>query len=217
MTRWQGVAGVAVLLTVAGSLWLRAERPGPALAATTPMPTAAAPAFDTQLFEGLQFAREDGRSFAANALQGKSVLMNCAFTRCSTTCPTSTRQLKLLQDQLAAQATLQVEFVTVSADPLQDTPADLLAYARQAGADLRHWQWLTGSPEAVAQLMERLSGSAGQKGNPLDHPTAWYLIDGFGRRIARFDGVTPDLPRLLREVTRLDQTLGVQARARLAS
>lgn len=173
----------------------------------------AAPGF----FDGLALVRHDGRPFDAAQLKGKTLLVNFAFTTCSTTCPTTLLQLERLRQRLASQGPHEIELVTVSADPLHDTPATLRQYAARLGLKLERWQWLTGQPGPVHTLMERLTGQPGPKNDPLAHPTALNLVDALGRRIARFHGVEMDLPRLERELLNLDRTVGAKARAGLSA
>lgn len=164
-------------------------------------------------FDGLKLMRHDGRPFDARQLKGKTLLVNFAFTTCSTTCPVTLQQMERLRQRLAGLGTHHIEFVTISADPLHDTPASLQRYASRAGLKLERWQWLTGRPEDVYTLMERLTGQRSPANDPLAHPTALNLVDALGRRIARFHGVDVDLPRLEREMLNLDRTVGAKARA----
>lgn len=168
-------------------------------------------AAEPSLFDGHVLVRQDGQAFDLQRLHGKTVLLNLAFTQCSTTCPVTTRQLVELQQRLTATAGHQVEFVTVSADPSSDSPESLRAYAQAHGADLSRWHWLTGDPARVHAFIESLTGRSGPA-KPEEHLSSLLMIDAFGRRIGRFHGVEVDQPRLERELLRLDRGLGVQAR-----
>lgn len=178
-----------------------------ALAATSP------PGF----FDGLRLVRHDGQPFSAATVAGRTVLLNFAFTGCSTTCPMALRQLEELRARLAARGADGIELLTVSADPLGDTPRTLRAFAERQGLRLAHWQLLTGEPSSVFTLMERISGSRGKAGDPLAHPTAFYMLDAHGRLMTRFNGVDADLSRIERELVNLDRTLGVEARRKPAA
>lgn len=176
---------------------------------------AAAPA--PGFFDGLHLVRHDGQPFSAGSVAGRTVLLNFAFTGCSTTCPMALRQLEELRARLAARGADRIELLTVSADPLGDTPRTLRAFADRQGLRLEHWQLLTGAPVSVFTLMERVSGGRGKGGDPLSHPTAFYMLDAHGRLMARFNGVDADLSRIERELVNLDRTLGVEARRKPAT
>lgn len=199
-------------LAVSAVLSAMTPTPEPPKAATPEAPTAPALAFASPL-EGLRLTRQDGAPWLPEALRGKTVLVNFVFTACSTTCPGTTQQLRELQQALAAQSA-QVEFVTVTVDPLSDTPANLQRYAQNQGVDFTHWQWLTGEPAQVERLIQTFGALQGSSRNPQDHLSSLFLIDGFGRVIGRLSGAPVNLDRTQREVLDIDRS--ISARARLA-
>jgi protein SCO1 len=72
------------------------------------------------------------------------------FTRCAGPCPRMSRQMKSLQDLLPASTNLR--FVTLTTDPLYDTPPVLARYADHYQADTNTWMFLTGTKLEVAGL-----------------------------------------------------------------
>jgi len=72
------------------------------------------------------------------------------FTRCAGPCPRMSRQMKSLQDLVPA--TRNVRFVTLTTDPLYDTPAILAKYADHYQADTNTWMFLTGTKLQIAGL-----------------------------------------------------------------
>ena len=99
-----------------------------------PAPPKTPPGFFAHFAE-LHLVDHDARAFRLSGLQGKVVLLNFVFTGCAATCPTQTRELAALQQALPASLRRDVRFVSVSVDPLGDTPALLRAYGQSAGAD----------------------------------------------------------------------------------
>jgi protein SCO1/2 len=159
----------------------------------------------------VRLLRQDGAPLLATSLRGKTVLLNFAFTACSTTCPGTTQQLRQLQQALAEHSA-HIELVTVSVDPLSDTPASLQRYAQAQGVDFTHWQWLTGEPAQVQRLIQHFGVLQGDSRKPEDHLTSLFLIDGFGRVIGRLSGAPVNLERTLRELLEVDRSISIRAR-----
>jgi protein SCO1 len=91
---------------------------------------------------------QDGKSVTADTLRGKVWVAAFFFTHCPTICPRITRRMRALQRDANAHAA-PVTFVSFSVDPENDTPPVLLAYAKQYGADLHNWSFLTGDLAVV--------------------------------------------------------------------
>mgnify|MGYP000394383097 CR=1 FL=1 len=68
------------------------------------------------------------------SLKGRVVLVNFVFTGCSTICPVQTRALADLQAQVPEPLRRQVHFLSISLDPLSDTPQALKAYGMFASS-----------------------------------------------------------------------------------
>lgn len=160
----------------------------------------------TSNFNGTTLRDQDGRPFAPARLAGKTTLYNFVFTGCSTVCPMQTRVLAEVQRGLKPDVRDRVHFVSVSLDPLTDSPAVLKAYARSMGVDLKHWSFVTGRPEDIDKVAERLrlfKTEAGAR-RPDDHATSLWLADREGRLRQRYPGNPPDGARLVAELTQLD-------------
>lgn len=206
-----GIAAAALLLAlVTGvALALRATAPQAASASAS-----ASPSFFDNL-DGLELLDQDGRTFRAAGLAGRIVLLNFVFTGCAATCPTQTRELAALQQALPAPVRRDVRFVSISVDPLGDTPALLRAYGQGAGADFSTWTFATGRPQDVERLGERLRlfRDGASPVRPQDHTTGLWLIDGTGRLMQRYGGASVDIARLADELARLRDLAGATRRA----
>jgi len=151
---------------------------------------------------------QEGRPFRLAALTGKAILYNFVYTGCSTVCPMQTRVLAEVQRGLAAQVREHVHFVSVSLDPLSDSPKVLKAFALRMGADLKHWSFVTGRPSDIDHVADqlRLFKAKPEARRPDDHATSLWLADHEGRLVQRYPGNPPDPARLVSELTQL-QTL----------
>lgn len=157
-------------------------------------------------FRGMQLLDQDGRKFDASALLGRTVLVNFVFTGCSTVCPMQTNALTQVQRQLAPAVRSQVHMLSVSLDPLTDTPQALKAFAQRMGADLASWSFVTGRHKDIERVSEALRLFRPGPGvrRLEDHSTGLWLIDRSGQIRLRYDGNPPDVKRLLREIPALD-------------
>jgi protein SCO1 len=158
-------------------------------------------------FQGLKLKDQEGRPLDAATLRGHLVLVNFVYTGCSTVCPVQTRALADMQRQLPTALRQRVRLLSVSLDPLQDTPQALKNFAKHMGADLGGWTFATGRPQDTERLAKalRLFRPDPNVRKPDDHSTALWLIDAKGEMRMRYGGNPPDVPRLLRELAALDQ------------
>lgn len=166
------------------------------------LPTDEASAF-ARNFDNMKLLDQDGRHFSFGALKGKVLLVNFVFTGCSAICPIQTRALAEVQRALPEGLRKGIYFVSVSIDPLSDTPAALKAFALRLGADLSRWSFVTGLPTDLDRLAARLRLFRPGVKQPDDHSTSMWLVDAQGRMVVRLSGSTPDQPRLVRELSAL--------------
>jgi len=160
----------------------------------------------TSNFDGAILQDQEGRPFRFAALAGKSILYNFVYTGCSTVCPIQTHVLAEVQRGLAPEVQDKVHFVSVSLDPLSDSPKVLKAFALRMGANLKHWSFVTGRPADVERMADQLRLFKADGRRPDDHATSLWLTDREGRLMQRYPGNPPDRTRLISELTQL-QTL----------
>lgn len=86
-----------------------------------------------------------GKPFTDRNVEGKILVVDFFFTRCTTICPKMGVQMQQLQLKLDDAAYNDVVFLSHTVDPEHDTPEVLDAYARKLQADTARWKFLTGS------------------------------------------------------------------------
>jgi protein SCO1/2 len=91
---------------------------------------------------------QDGKGITAEMFRGKVWVAAFFFTHCPSICPRITRRMRALQIDARGHAP-PITLVSFSVDPENDTPPVLLAYAKQYGADLHSWSFLTGDLAVV--------------------------------------------------------------------
>jgi protein SCO1 len=141
----------------------------------------------------------------ADLTRGKITVLSFVFTQCADLCPLATMRMAEFQDLVAAQAGLagEVRLVTMSFDPVRDTPERMAEQAAlwrsDAGPD---WHFVT-APDQVAlqpvleaydQAVIALPGEDDAQAS-LSHVLRVYLIDSHGiiRNIYSADFLDPRL------------------------
>jgi protein SCO1/2 len=151
---------------------------------------------------------QDGRSvnLRRDLVDRRIVVVGFVYTDCTTVCPLVSAVFEDLQTQLGDRVGRDVMLVTVTVDPLRDTPSRLKSYAGrfQAGAG---WRWLTGAPVAVNELLKGLGAYAPDF---TQHPQMVLVGDGATGRWTRFWGL-PEPKRLIEHVRGLDATRSAKA------
>jgi cytochrome oxidase Cu insertion factor (SCO1/SenC/PrrC family) len=87
-------------------------------------------------------------------LKGKVVVVNPFFSSCQGVCKVLLPKLAQLQTEAGDRFGKDVNFLSISVDPLVDTPAKLKIYAQGLGAK-PGWYFLTGDRETVEQVLRK--------------------------------------------------------------
>ncbi|MEO7909351.1 MAG: SCO family protein, partial [Roseiflexaceae bacterium] len=89
------------------------------------------------------------RPVRSDMFQGKILVANFIYTRCTDICSLLSTQMQFLQERLRQENLLgyQVQLLSFSVDPVRDTPAVLRSYAARHKANTDSWRFLTGPEE----------------------------------------------------------------------
>lgn len=156
-------------------------------------------------WQGLRLQDHRLQPVAAAHLAGRPLLLNFVFAGCTRVCPLQLQELVQLHHALPADVRQQLQFVSVTVDPLSDTPAALADFARRHGADRPGWRFVSGPPAQVHRLLDRMQVFDPRVAQPTadDHRSSLYLYAADGRLLQRYRGAPVDRARLLDELTRL--------------
>ena len=115
--------------------------------------------------------------------KGKVLLVSFIFTTCSGSCPATTHRMASVQQELGRHHLLKdVRLVSISLDPVRDTPEVLRGYMRLYDVDASSWSFLTGPVDKVAKVVSAWGMWARPAANAqLDHPSRIFLVDTQGR------------------------------------
>jgi len=162
------------------------EEPAPAMAAAQPASgTRDAKTWFTDT--PLQDQNGETLRFYSDALHNRVVLLNVIFTRCNDACPLITRKLKEVRELLGDQAN-SITFISLTSDPLRDTPAVLKAYTLKQGVDGPHWLFLTGDKAQMDLVLGRIGQIVP---TPEQHSTQLIVGDVANKRWSK---IRPDAP-----------------------
>lgn len=150
------------------------------------------------------FVDQDGRKREFASFKGEPTVVTFIYTKCPmpTFCPLLDRNFAAVQKKLQTDASLaglkgRVHLVSVSFDPLTDTPAVLKKHAETLGADHRVWTFLTGDRDQIDQFASRFGVQVARAENdPRDitHNLRTALLSADGKLVKIYTGNewTPD-------------------------
>lgn len=135
---------------------------------------------------------QKNRRVSLSDLQGKVVAVNFVYTSCALPnfCLRLANNFGVLQRRFQSRLGRDLVLLTVTFDPVHDTPAVLASYAERWQADARTWHFLTGSPEDVQRVCHLFGVHAFPNEGLMDHSLHTVLIDRKGTLAANIEGNT---------------------------
>ena len=149
------------------------------------------------------------RRLDSDIVAGRIVVIDFVYTSCTTVCPVLSAILSQVQGRLGERIGSDVMLVSISVDPVRDTPARLKAYADKLRAG-DGWVWLTGDKQAVDGVLEQLGAYSP---NFEDHPSMVLVGDAASGDWARFLGF-PGADKIVAKVDQLTAARTLQAAKR---
>lgn len=133
---------------------------------------------------------QNRRSVKLSDFRGKVVAVNFIYTRCALPnfCLRVANDFSVLQKRFQAQLGRDLVLLTVTFDPVHDTPDVLAKYAEQWKADPATWHFLTGPPPNIQRVCELFGVHAFQNEGLIDHSLHTALIDRDGKLVANIEG-----------------------------
>jgi len=156
------------------------------------------------------FLDQGGRKRRFSGFKGAPVVMTFIYTRCpiATFCPLMDRHFAALQKTLKEDPALKaVRLVTVSFDPVTDTPAVLTKHAKALNADLSRWTFLTGDRDEVDQFASRFGVSITRSltdQRDITHNLRTAIIDADGTLVKAYTGNDWSPEQVLADLRKLE-------------
>jgi protein SCO1/2 len=149
---------------------------------------------------------QDSQPYGTDQLRGRPWIADFIFTHCPGRCPMLTREMARIQTDLRGKGWDDVQLVSISVDPENDTPEVLAAYASKHGAQKGNWRFLTGQRDQIWSLGVdgfKLPIADTEDGfdGPILHSNKFVLTDRQGRIRGYYDALEkPARAKLLRDL-----------------
>jgi protein SCO1/2 len=162
--------------------------PGLGLVSATPAladSVAAANARGAQKYlGGLALRDQDGKpvDLYRDLVAGRTVILHTFFAGCASSCPPTMATIRAVQERLGPRLGPEVRLVSITIDPVHDTPAALKEYAARIGAR-PGWTFLTGSEQNVNAALRRVGLFAGEPGAHPDVIVVGNMRTGLWKKV----------------------------------
>jgi protein SCO1/2 len=129
--------------------------------------------YQREYFTDLPLLTQDGKEvhFYTDMLKGKVVLVSFIYTNCTDICPILMPNLVRIQELLGERSGRDVSLISISVDPVDDTPEELKKYGKKYGAK-PGWTFLTGKKENIDWVVYKL----GQYTEDFEDHTMLFLL-----------------------------------------
>jgi protein SCO1/2 len=123
-------------------------------------------------------------------LAGKVLVSSFIYTSCPLPnyCFRLSNNLGRLQKRFADRMGRDLVLLSVSIDPVHDTPEVLAKYAATWKADAKSWHFLTGPEPEVRSVCRRFGVNFWPDEGALTHSLHTIVIDRQGKLVANFEG-----------------------------
>lgn len=184
VVHWGVWGGLTLVILAIGFAYVREQRANPG--SNESSPALPLPIYST--VGDFSLTNQLGQPVGLNSLKGKVWLADIIFTRCAGPCPLMTRRMARLQEKFAEWD--EVRFVTLTTDPLHDTPEVMGRFAKKFGAKPVRWEFLTGDKKEIIRMavgglkLITQEKPEAEQSNPEDlfiHTTIFVAVDRQGR------------------------------------
>jgi protein SCO1/2 len=117
--------------------------------------------------------------FYTDLLKDKVFVLNFFFASCTYICPMQGRLLSRLQEKLGDRLGVEVHMISVTTDPVRDTPERLNKWAADHGVR-RGWTLVTGNRREFDKLLPQFTGD--YSGPREGHGSALYVGNDQARK-----------------------------------
>jgi protein SCO1/2 len=129
-----------------------------------------------------EFINQDGKIIGNKDFKDKVFVVEFFFTTCPTICPKMNANMVKIQNEFYGNPNFGI--ASFSIDPEHDTPQVLKAYAKEKGATLKNWHFMTGEKEKIYNLSNKgfklYAGENKDVEGGFEHSGLFALIDKNG-------------------------------------
>lgn len=133
---------------------------------------------------------QDARPTSLADFDGKVIALDFIYTRCALPnfCVRSSNNFGALQKRFSKHLKTDLVLITITFDPVHDTPDTLAKYSAKFGADPSAWYFLTGSDEAIRRVCDLFGEDYFPDEGLLDHSLHTAIINREGTLVANLEG-----------------------------
>ena len=138
-----------------------------------------------------QLLDHERRPVRLSELRGRVVAINFIYTSCTQPqfCFRIANQFGALQRRFSAELAGDLVLLTITFDPVRDTPETLAAYAKTAlRAQTGSWRFLTGDPDDVRRVCTTFGVDYFLDEGSMNHNSRTAVIDRKGVLVANIEG-----------------------------
>ncbi len=104
----------------------------------------------------------EGNAIGLQDFRGKAVVLHFIYTNCTDFCPLHAEKIAEIQEMVNISPMRErVQFITITTDPLRDTPDILRSYGTLHGLDSVNWVFLTSGPGEPEDTTRRIAEQYG--------------------------------------------------------
>ncbi|MEM8606286.1 MAG: SCO family protein [Myxococcota bacterium] len=128
---------------------------------------------------------QNGEAFERSTLDGSVWVADFVFTHCNSSCPRLTAHMQGLQTRVSDVP--NVEFLSVSVDPMNDTPEVIKAYMADNELPEGNWRFVTGEEAVIVDVVRNgfkvglAEGDTSAGAEKVMHSNHFVLLDKQGQ------------------------------------
>ena len=136
-----------------------------------------------------EFINQDGKLITNSFYKNKVYVVEFFFTTCPTICPKMNKNMVTIQNKFFGNPNFGI--ASFSINPKHDTPKILKEYAKEHGATLKNWNFLTGDQDKIYELANigftLYAGEDSQAAGGFEHSGSFAIVDKNGNIRSRYD------------------------------
>ena len=144
---------------------------------------------------------QDGKKVTNETYKGKVYVLEFFFTTCPSICPKMNQSMLIIEKKFFGNPNFGIVSITI--DPMHDTPEVLKSHAELLGVKSSNWNFLTGDRQTIFDLANKgfnlYAGENSKVNGGFEHSGMFALIDKngnircrkdeFGNPILYYDGL----------------------------
>ncbi|MEC5164295.1 protein SCO1/2 [Flavobacterium sp. PL11] len=174
---------------------------GDRLDRVSPKPTGDAKLVKIGAVPNFELINQDNKTITNETYKGKVYVLEFFFTKCPTICPKMNESMLILEKTFFGNPNFGIVSITI--DPINDTPKALKEHAEFLGVKSSNWNFLTGDKEYIFNLANKgfnlYAGENKKVAGGFEHSGLFALVDkegnircrndDFGNPILYYDGL----------------------------